>query len=136
QATFCLDRLRQRLDLHSFPTRRSSDLMTAAIEELNELLADAVPPLEGAACAGRHDVDWYPNNIAAAEPAKRICATCPVRQQCLDYALETKQKVAVWCGLTERERSQRLPSRLISRTRKTVDIAYVTHRLTRDTAPR
>lgn len=110
--------------------------MTAAIEELNELLADVVPPLEGAACAGRHDIDWYPNNIAAAEPAKRVCATCTVRQQCLDYALETKQEVGVWGGLTERERSQRLPSRHISRTRKSVEMAHVTARLIRDNVPR
>ncbi|MDQ3660718.1 MAG: WhiB family transcriptional regulator [Actinomycetota bacterium] len=36
--------------------------------------------------------------------AKRICRDCPVRRQCLLYALETPIDHGVWGGMTERER--------------------------------
>ena len=36
--------------------------------------------------------------------AKAVCASCSVRQFCLDYALATRQAHGVWGGLTEGER--------------------------------
>jgi WhiB family redox-sensing transcriptional regulator len=36
--------------------------------------------------------------------AKAICATCPVRTSCLEYALATNQADGVWGGLDESER--------------------------------
>ncbi len=36
--------------------------------------------------------------------AKRICIGCPVRQECLDYALVSNQRFGIWGGLTEEER--------------------------------
>ncbi|MFE9758152.1 WhiB family transcriptional regulator [Streptomyces microflavus] len=36
--------------------------------------------------------------------AKSVCSWCPVRQQCLDWALETRQDTGVWGGLSESER--------------------------------
>jgi len=36
--------------------------------------------------------------------AKAICAGCPVRRQCLAFALRTHQVHGVWGGLTEQER--------------------------------
>lgn len=36
--------------------------------------------------------------------AKAICATCPVRTPCLEYALATNQADGVWGGLDEAER--------------------------------
>jgi WhiB family redox-sensing transcriptional regulator len=38
------------------------------------------------------------------EEAKRVCAGCPVRAACLEYALESGQRSGVWGGLDERER--------------------------------
>ncbi len=43
--------------------------------------------------------------------AKRICTTCSVRDQCLDYALNTKEAYGIWGGLTEIERRARQHSR-------------------------
>jgi WhiB family redox-sensing transcriptional regulator len=37
-------------------------------------------------------------------PAKRICAGCEVRPQCLEYALETDQTHGVWGGTSELDR--------------------------------
>jgi WhiB family redox-sensing transcriptional regulator len=36
--------------------------------------------------------------------AKAICATCPVRRSCLDYALRIREPHGVWGGLSEVER--------------------------------
>ena len=38
------------------------------------------------------------------ELAKAICATCPVQQECLDFALKTRQEFGIWGGTTEDER--------------------------------
>jgi WhiB family redox-sensing transcriptional regulator len=37
--------------------------------------------------------------------AKAICARCPVRRQCLAFALRTRQAHGIWGGLTEEERA-------------------------------
>ncbi|WP_055702959.1 WhiB family transcriptional regulator [Streptomyces silaceus] len=37
--------------------------------------------------------------------AKRICARCPVKRECLDWALGTGQTSGVWGGTCEEERT-------------------------------
>lgn len=49
--------------------------------------------------------------LAREAIAKRICAICPVRQPCLDYALTTREGHGVWGGLNETERRAILRSR-------------------------
>lgn len=36
--------------------------------------------------------------------AKRVCEGCPVRQQCLEYALRNRERFGIWGGLSEVER--------------------------------
>uniref|UniRef100_UPI002AD3730D WhiB family transcriptional regulator n=1 Tax=Frankia sp. Cr1 TaxID=3073931 RepID=UPI002AD3730D len=43
---------------------------------------------------------------ACFRAAKKICAPCGVRQECLDHALATSELYGVWGGLTPRERTQ------------------------------
>ncbi len=38
------------------------------------------------------------------EEAKTVCRRCDVREQCLQFALETGQDAGVWGGLSEDER--------------------------------
>lgn len=42
------------------------------------------------------------------EAAKAICATCPVRQPCLEYAMAIREPHGIWGGLNEAERKQLL----------------------------
>jgi WhiB family transcriptional regulator, redox-sensing transcriptional regulator len=57
-----------------------------------------------AACRGT-DLDlFYPERGQTAEPARQVCAACPVRQPCLEYALSNRITHGIWGGLTERER--------------------------------
>jgi WhiB family transcriptional regulator, redox-sensing transcriptional regulator len=37
--------------------------------------------------------------------AKAICAACPVRRECLAFALRTQQSHGIWGGMTEEERA-------------------------------
>lgn len=37
--------------------------------------------------------------------AKAVCATCPVRRECLGFALRTGQMHGIWGGTTEYERA-------------------------------
>jgi WhiB family transcriptional regulator, redox-sensing transcriptional regulator len=54
---------------------------------------------------GQVDGDtFYPEKGHSAEPAKAICRTCDVVDQCLRYALENDERWGVWGGLSERER--------------------------------
>jgi WhiB family transcriptional regulator, redox-sensing transcriptional regulator len=39
--------------------------------------------------------------------AKAVCARCPVRVECLEWALATGQATGVWGGLSEDERRAR-----------------------------
>ncbi len=42
--------------------------------------------------------------------AKDICASCPVRQPCLDYAIQIREPHGIWGGLNENERKHLLAS--------------------------
>lgn len=46
--------------------------------------------------------------------ATAVCARCPVRQQCLDFALTTEQTAGIWGGLTEAERRELHRSRRVA----------------------
>ena len=46
--------------------------------------------------------------------AKAICATCAVRQPCLDYAIRIREPHGIWGGLNEAERKQLLVQRGLS----------------------
>ncbi len=38
--------------------------------------------------------------------AKAICASCPVRKACLDYAIRIREPHGIWGGLNELERKR------------------------------
>ncbi len=67
-----------------------------------------------AACKGVDPDIFYPASDEEAEEAKAICALCPVREACLEYALANRERDGVWGGATERERR-----RMIRQRRKT-----------------
>jgi WhiB family transcriptional regulator, redox-sensing transcriptional regulator len=47
-------------------------------------------------------------NQAQVDEAKTVCADCPVRRECLHFAIRTQQMHGIWGGLTEEERYQAL----------------------------
>ena len=77
---------------------------------------------ELAACRGTDLEVFFPERGESAEPARRVCAACPVRQPCLDYAISNRITHGIWGGLTERER-RALQSRWVRASRRERDEA-------------
>jgi WhiB family transcriptional regulator, redox-sensing transcriptional regulator len=57
-----------------------------------------------AACKGMDPSVFVVERGESTDPAKAVCATCPVRSDCLDWALSTGEKHGVLGGYSERER--------------------------------
>ena len=57
-----------------------------------------------AVCAQTDPDLWFSPGAVEHREAKRICRECPVRRQCLSYAMEAPVDHGVWGGMTERER--------------------------------
>ena len=53
-----------------------------------------------------HSVEFFPARGESTRDAKAVCSTCPVRPQCLEYALQWDHLCGVWGGMSERERRQ------------------------------
>ena len=64
-----------------------------------------------ARCRGVDPEIFHPGDEDDPSAAKEICAVCPVREACLEYALTVREKFGVWGGLTERERRRVLRRR-------------------------
>lgn len=60
--------------------------------------------LEHAACAGMAPDLFFPARGESSKEAKAICAGCPVRECCLEHALDAVEKHGIWGGKSERER--------------------------------
>ena len=57
-----------------------------------------------AACRGKGCGWWFPTTREAEEAARAVCEPCPVRRECLAYALSDPGLVGIWAGTDERER--------------------------------
>jgi len=62
-------------------------------------------------CAHEPPSRFFPSDGVGVEVARRICATCPVKEPCLEYALENRIEHGVWGGCSERERRRILRRR-------------------------
>jgi WhiB family redox-sensing transcriptional regulator len=71
-----------------------------------------------AACRGPESILFFAPTLpeqradrdAREQRAKRICAECGVRDECLDYALRIREPHGIWGGLNESERRGLLES--------------------------
>ena len=67
-----------------------------------------------AACRSMDAAIWYPHPDAIKKPrAVAICAECPVRQQCLDHALQRREPLGIWGGKTAYQRRAILDRRAL-----------------------
>lgn len=61
-------------------------------------------------CASADPDAWFPTTGMSAAPARAICngaggrPPCPVRDQCLEWALGHDEGFGVWGGKSERQR--------------------------------
>jgi WhiB family redox-sensing transcriptional regulator len=59
---------------------------------------------EQALCAQTDPEAFFPEKGGSTRDAKKICTVCPVRAECLEYALAHDERFGIWGGLSERER--------------------------------
>lgn len=57
-----------------------------------------------ALCKTTPDVNFYPGRGESTDAARAVCAVCPVRAECLEYALRIGERYGIWGGTSERER--------------------------------
>lgn len=59
---------------------------------------------ERALCAQTDPEAFFPEKGGSTREAKKVCVSCEVRAECLEYALANDERFGIWGGLSERER--------------------------------
>lgn len=60
--------------------------------------------------------EFFPSDGTGVTKARSICADCPVKEPCLEYALRNRIDHGVWGGTSERERRRILKARRVETT--------------------
>ena len=81
----------------------------SADEPLSELWGlfhptDDVSWQHKALCSQTDPEAFFPEKGGSTREAKKVCASCEVRAECLEYALANDERFGIWGGLSERER--------------------------------
>jgi WhiB family redox-sensing transcriptional regulator len=101
---------------------RNPDTTPGKKEDKRHHRAEAMPAPAGfwrpeqdwrlyAACLDDDTELWFRETRAdqaegRSDPAKKVCRDCPVRLQCLAYALQSNERWGIWGGLSTEERDQ------------------------------
>ena len=69
---------------------------------------EAEPWMQHGLCRGKPTEWWFPSPDSHSphqwDKARQICQDCPVREDCLQYALSTHSRYGMWGGSTPAER--------------------------------
>jgi WhiB family redox-sensing transcriptional regulator len=85
----------------------------------------------GAKCLGDDRDAYYPAKGTAqvtARDAKAICngedgsPVCPVREKCLEYALENRERFGIWGGMSERQRAAIARNRRVAAVKRELEV--------------
>lgn len=94
------------------PHRGMPAIQSVRVGRVNTFLPLLPAPPEWtteALCAQTDPDAFFPEKGGTTRAAKAVCARCDVRELCLAYALERRERYGVWGGLSERERRLLLP---------------------------
>lgn len=72
------------------------------LADLQEMAA-ATEWMTWALCAETDSEAFFPAKGESPRQAKAVCASCPVRLECLEYALKSGA-IGIWGGTTETQR--------------------------------
>lgn len=75
---------------------------------LDAPLLDERPWAVFAACKDADPTMFFGSTREDERAAVAVCNTCTVRDHCLEFALETRERFGIWGGTTERERKRLL----------------------------
>ena len=75
--------------------------------QAGEAMSDPVW-MEQAECRtpGMDPAWWFPDTLGGIRYAQALCGGCPVRQDCLDYAMTNHLTYGVWGGKSETQRKE------------------------------
>ena len=82
----------------------SAPATSAAIERAADRDDPELSWQERSLCAQTDPEAFFPEKGGSTREAKKVCVSCDVRSQCLEYALEHDERFGIWGGLSERER--------------------------------
>ncbi len=68
------------------------------------MFIEQLPWAPAAKCLNADPDVFFPEKGGSTKEAKRICGECPVRVECLEYALTEDERFGIWGGMSERER--------------------------------
>lgn len=85
-----------------------------SVEGIIRGLYGDMPDLKGALCvkADPHDNPWFPGDLGPANSkrykravayAKSVCAECPRREPCAEWAIANPSGFGIWGGMTPKE---------------------------------
>ena len=99
-------------DVTSYDTQPSGHAEPDRFDEVFEALTAPIneerPWMVFGACREADPDMFFPTNKEQTQAALGICATCPVRHDCLEYALAARERFGVWGGKTEKQRKMLL----------------------------
>jgi WhiB family redox-sensing transcriptional regulator len=73
--------------------------------DLDDLTEESVLGWQDRALCAQTDPEaFFPEKGGSTREAKRVCSSCEVRAECLEYALANDERFGIWGGLSERER--------------------------------
>lgn len=67
-------------------------------------LANRPQWMDDGICAQTDPAAFYPEVGESTLPAKQICSLCPVKTECLRYAIDHQERFGIWGGTSELER--------------------------------
>lgn len=79
---------------------------TSLPSALTAPIDDERPWVVFGACREVQGNTFFPMTREESQQALAICSTCPVQLECLEYALEARERYGIWGGKTEKQRRQ------------------------------
>lgn len=89
---------------HGQIIRHISSSRLTSLPPIGDAEVDDYDFTDYANCRGLDPDLFFPERGASIKEAQAVCQGCVVREECLEYALETKQLHGIWGGASERER--------------------------------
>ena len=83
---------------------RGGDMHELLLMPLQDGVDEELGWQERSLCAQTDPEAFFPEKGGSTREAKRVCVSCEVRVECLEYALANDERFGIWGGLSERER--------------------------------
>jgi len=75
--------------------------------QVQTIMQFALDPLwEDATCQYTDPEIFFALDLGSQVQAKEVCDSCPIRMQCLDYAIQAKIEYGIFGGFTPEERNK------------------------------